>query len=435
LNGCGPGQNYDAATTRPQDAFQLLYEDEETGQKVSELFGELFDVDLIVNTRGGTRIPLYAGKRPALGPGETVHATSYIKKIVDLPKLEQQGDGMRSFAAVLLAVKVMPRAIILIDEPEAFLHPPQERRMGRMLSQEQPDDCQIIVATHSENIIQGLLSGNSDRVSIVRVVRTGAINRAKLLDNARVSELWSSPILRYSNVLSGLFHEGVIVTEADADCRFYDAIAQALPRRGQRLPDLFYTHAGGKDRMHVLITALRALDVPVRAIADVDMLTDERLLERTVSSLGGKWESIQKDWISTKKAIEERKNWFRAGDLKKRIDAILQPLGEDTVIEKKALREMMGLARQTSPWQEIKTNGLPGPLKGSAADAAKRLLIGLSAIGLYIVPVGEIEGFLKTIGGEGSRWVEQALGRDLASDPDLHAAREFVDSILKSFEP
>ena len=57
---------------------------------------------------------------------------------------------------------------------------------------------------------------------------------------------------------------------------------------------------------------------------------------------------------------------------------------------------------------------------------------GLSQLGLFIPPVGEIERFAKTIGGHGPAWVEGVLGRDLAKDPELQAARDFVSSILGS---
>jgi AAA domain, putative AbiEii toxin, Type IV TA system len=236
LARCGPGPAHRVGVERPNDAFQLLYEDPDLEAKVSKIFREVFGADLIINSRAGAEIPLHVGERPKLATGEKEHSKSYIEKIAQLPRLNQQGDGMRSFGALLLAVKVMPRDIILIDEPEAFLHPPQERRIGRLLAEEQPEACQIVVATHSEDIIQGVLSGDVGRVIIVRVTREGNLNHAKQLNNAEVVELWKSPILRYSNILSGLFHEAVVITEADADCRFYDSIASALPAREDRPP-------------------------------------------------------------------------------------------------------------------------------------------------------------------------------------------------------
>ena len=46
------------------------------------------------------------------------------------------------------------------------------------------------------------------------------------------------------------------------------------------------------------------------------------------------------------------------------------------------------------------------------------------------MPVGEMEGFCKSIGGHGPRWVQEVLeNRDLADDPELETARRFVHEI------
>lgn len=39
--------------------------------------------------------------------------------------LQEQGDGFRSFVGIVLSILLSKDKIILIDEPEAFLHPTQ----------------------------------------------------------------------------------------------------------------------------------------------------------------------------------------------------------------------------------------------------------------------------------------------------------------------
>ena len=54
-------------------------------------------------------------------------------------------------------------------------------------------------------------------------------------------------------------------------------------------------------------------------------------------------------------------------------------------------------------------------------------------MGLWIVPVGELEGFCKSVGGHGPRWVQQVIEeRDLANDPELGRARAFVREVWQS---
>jgi hypothetical protein len=207
-----------------------------------------------------------------------------------------------------------------------------------------------------------------------------------------------------------------------------------LPRGAneERMPDIFFTYSGGKDRMPTLIAALRRLDVPVRAIADVDALKDDVLLRKLVGELGGRWVAVEDDWKAVKTAVEERKNWYRAGDLRNEIEALLSALDQEAPVPRSTVKQIEKLAKQASPWDEIKRNGLPGPVIGEAAKRAVSLLSELSQIGIFIPPVGEIERFAKTFGGHGPAWVEVVLGRDLAKDPELQGARDFVGRIVGS---
>ena len=45
-------------------------------------------------------------------------------------ELDIQGDGFRSFVGVTLSILLCKDRIILLDEPEAFLHPAQARTLG-----------------------------------------------------------------------------------------------------------------------------------------------------------------------------------------------------------------------------------------------------------------------------------------------------------------
>ena len=70
-------------------------------------------------------------------------------------------------------------------------------------------------------------------------------------------------------------------------------------------------------------------------------------------------------------------------------------------------------------------------LKGYPTIACNNLFESFERLGLFIVPVGELEGFARSVGGHGPRWVNSVLIRDLANDPELEGAREFVKKVLK----
>jgi hypothetical protein len=48
----------------------------------------------------------------------------------------------------------------------------------------------MFIATHSADILRGVLDANSPAVKVVRIRRDGAANSVRLLDNARIGELW-----------------------------------------------------------------------------------------------------------------------------------------------------------------------------------------------------------------------------------------------------
>jgi predicted ATPase len=90
-------------------------------------------------------------------------------------RLDEQGDGIRSFVGISLALLILKRSLFLIDEPEAFLHPPQAFRIGAFIGEQAKQSRQIIIATHSVDVLRGILSRSQD-VDIVRIDRVGNRN-------------------------------------------------------------------------------------------------------------------------------------------------------------------------------------------------------------------------------------------------------------------
>ena len=267
LIAASPAKAIAITTQSPTHAIHYLQRDDSIETRLSKQFHRAFGADLIVHRNAGSEVPLYVGKRPVPAPGQDRVSRDYVLQLEKLPELKNQGDGMRSFAGVLLEASVGRESILLVDEPEAFLHPPQARQLGRMLVEEKSSDRQLFLATHSGDFLRGVLDSNSKCITVVRISRAGDANAIRRLDNNEVQTLWSDPLLRYSNVLDGLFHESVIVTESDSDARFYSAIMDALfssDDSGNARPDTMFTNGGGKSRLPLIVSALRRVGVPVR---------------------------------------------------------------------------------------------------------------------------------------------------------------------------
>jgi hypothetical protein len=329
----------------------------------------------------------------------------------------------------VISILASPALLQFLDEPEAFLHPPHARLMGQLIPQIKPIKRQIFIATHSGDLLRGLLDASAKNLRVIRIAREDEVNHANVLEVAQIEQLWADPILRFSNVLDGLFHESVVVTEADSDCRLYaamgGAIADQLPTR-----DLMFIAAGGKQRIPVVVRSLRSLGVHTRAIADFDVLREENDVSGIVAALGGDWSIIKKSWRIVKHAIEQKSPPLSIGQVREQITSKLDQLRGPDLPEQDST-EIREIPKRTSPWQAAKLAGIAAVPSGDASGALNDLIQELQAVGLFLVPCGEIERFVPSIGLHGPAFVAKALERDLPVDPELKALREFIASILR----
>lgn len=231
--------------------------------------------------------------------------SDYQIAINELPTLTSQGDGMRSLLGILIPLVTATYPIFIIDEPEAFLHPPQAFALGQELGRISAErKVQVILATHDRNLLAGLLNSTAP-LSVVRLVRSEDATVAYQLKSKDLKAIWDDPVLKYSNVLDGLFHKLVVLAENERDCRFYEAaldvrsVAEGTPEASSlSLPatDVLFVPTSGTSGMPKAAKALGALKVPVIACPDIDVLDNENVLKRIVEALGCSWDGMHDDW-------------------------------------------------------------------------------------------------------------------------------------------
>jgi hypothetical protein len=429
-----PPNNIAIVQDAPVHPIHYLQRDDQLELDLSKQFRLAFGEDLIVHRNAGNTVPVHVGLRPKPKRGEDRVSLSYNQKVEQLPQLQTQGDGMKSFAGVLLSTSVGRHTTLLIDEPEAFLHPPQARHLGRMVVSEKPSGRQLFIATHSGDVVRGILDSDKSGVRVIRLRRSKDVNVARELDSERIAELWSDPLLRYSNILDGLFHEKVVLCESDADCRFYAAVMDVLHESTgtlERKRDCMFTHCGGKARLPLVIRSLKEVDVPLAVVTDFDVLSEEYPLRAIVEASRGVWSEFSQDWRAVKRSVDGKKPELTTSDVKTEIDKILSAIS-DTAFPLAARKQIEKLLRRTSPWSIAKSLGKAYVPNGQPSQACNRLLTALKAIGVFVVPVGELECFAKTVDLHGPSWVNGVLKKNLRDDAELQEAREFVSEIVSS---
>ena len=415
--------------------IHMLYSNDQLEHKISKYFQRAFGEALIVYRAGGNQLPLFVGERLAPKPGEDRISDSYLERLRTSAKpLRDQGDGMRSFASVILHLLApITPSILLLDEPEAFLHPPQARLLGEIIAKEKSPRAQLFVATHSSDVLQGLINVAPDHLRVLRIQRDGDVNRVKELDKGLVKTISTDPLMKYSAVMSGVFHERVIICESDADCMFYNALLDLPQIHGHRQPDVLFVHANGKHRMAALAMALVALDVPVDIVADIDVLNDDTILLRIIDALGGDRERVKPVALAVKRAIENHRPQLSVDEVKKGIKDVLEEAPSEPDSMKELRSGIDAVFGKVSPWDAIKNAGEAALPAGQATQQFHDLQALCKQFGLWIVPVGELEGFCKSIGGHGPSWVQQVIEqRKLSNDPEFENARQFMREIWTS---
>lgn len=373
------------------------------------------------------------GETPPFEHDSGVPAAGYLTALRALPLLEQQGDGMRSYMGLLLHILGGAHQITLIDEPEAFLHPPQARLLGRTLANRSVGRQQVFLATHSVDVVQGVLDASAP-TTLVRLTRDGLVNNAAVLDAAQVKQLWSDPLLRYSNLLDGLFHDAVVLCESDADCRYYGSVFDALypeepADNGTRKPQLLFSHCGGKARMPAVVESLTAISIPVVAVADFDVLNDAALIEKLVVALRRDFEPMRENLKLLSAALEnEGKPVSKLGmqeAVQNQFDQVATP-----TMAKKDVERLRSVLRVDSGWDKAKRAGVGAVPQGAANKACTELLEQLQAVGLLVVPVGELERFVPAVSGHGPSWVTEVHRQSLHEDPENEPPRKFVRAMV-----
>ena len=408
--------------TRPID---MVYIDDVLELRLSSWFQRAFDKELTLDRGRGGGLPFVVGKVPKREGDEDRTSTSYLARLrAACTDLDRNGDGMRAFGGVILHLFApsIP-SVLLLDEPEAFLHPPQARLLGELIARERRPDSQLFLATHSADVLEGLLSAAPKNLRIIRLERAGDVNRARKLDSDETARIAADPLLRFSSVLSGLFHRRVILCESDADCLFYKTLLHTRAVSRDQHPDVHFVHGGGKDRLPALARVLRNLGVRVDVIADMDALDREEFVQSLVEAVGGDWPAIQADVKRLHKAIENNAP-PKLEDVKDQLRSVLDREFCSVGELKKSIDDVL---RSSSPWRRLKISGRaaipPGqPMKQfNSVDAAFRTW------GLWLVPVGELERFCRTVGGKGPPWVQAVLEEhDPETSPELESAREFL---------
>lgn len=431
LTICNPPQNIRRDSNKVHPIHYAAF-DSKYRKWLSESFKKAFGTEITPNTLYGSQIPLCIGEPVQLNgeyEDEQTRQEEYAKILDTYKHVQNQGDGIKSFTGILLYLMLDYHRTYLIDEPESFLHPPQARIMGQIIGKTLTDHQQAFISTHSEEIIKGLLETCPERIKIVRITRDEDTNKFSILNNSEFSQVWNDPLLKYSNIMASLFHKSVVLCESDSDCKMYSIIEHYIKQKEGKYSETLFVHCGGKHRMARIVSALRSLDIEVKLIADIDVLNDETVFKEIVKSYGIDYEIIHTDYNNIVANLHSSKEKVNRDTAKAIINQVFAG-SNSTYLSSKEIKDIREAISLISKWDGLKKSGVNAIPSGDATTSFKKIDQLLREKGIYIVPVGELECFIKEVGGHGPEWANAVLERYPNLDDEVYKTiTEFIGSI------
>ena len=166
----------------------------------------------------------------------------------------------------------LSRTLLLIDSPELFLHPQAVELVRVAFKNLSNEGYQVVFATHSAQMVTSedvstslLIRKNKERGTFMRRRMEDAVHSVITDAQAQLQMLFS---LSNSNEL--LFADYVLLTEGKTEWRVLPTLFEKMTGLSFALIRCALVHQGGVSNTRKSMQVLSAMDLPVRAIVDLD---------------------------------------------------------------------------------------------------------------------------------------------------------------------
>lgn len=261
----------------PSSSFQVLFRDDAKRHEVRRIVFDAFGRHFVLDPTNLGQLRIRLSNRAPVNDMEErgIHADA-VNFHSAAQLIDEASDGVKAFTGIVTEVMAGDPNVLLIDEPEAFLHPSLASKLAQEVARAAlSSDKRVFVSTHSPQFVMGCIQSGAP-VNIIRLTYRGGVATARVLPSNEILELMRHPLLRSTGLLSGLFYEFVVITESDADRAFYQEINERLlqfkPEWG--IPNCLFLNAQNKQTVQTLLKPLRKLGIPAVGIVDIDVLKE-----------------------------------------------------------------------------------------------------------------------------------------------------------------
>ncbi|MEL7662972.1 MAG: AAA family ATPase [Methanosarcina mazei] len=348
---------------------------EETLKTATEKCREIFDehereLDRITKT-----IIAHNGLKFAMLPSDSKNVYKKLDILIDdgiETELDFKGSGIQSVVIIslfkLYSDLKAGNALLLIEEPESFLHPQANRHMAKILHEFcTEDNIQLIVATHSPNYLQ---SSNIKDIILLdkQEYKTKATQIDKVSDETKLKRE-----LNVSN-LELFFADKVILVEGETEKILLPAIAKQINERNDfDKKNYSIIEVGSKANLDIFIELLNKFNIPWVSLLDKDVLNQEskRIITKLNQnfSYGINTSSVDEAYLINKFkengiyifSYGEIENYYHKEWLYKILDNLILDLNTDPETKKEIkfkMNDFVNISDKNNMYKEILSKNL-----------------------------------------------------------------------------
>lgn len=273
----------DSPLRNPQNMpLSLLYRKPGIFEEFRTLFEEVFDEQPVLDYSEQGQVRICVGKADTDPPEHPRELREFIQTNEFVP-LDETGDGFISFGGVIGSLLISQGQLMLLDEPSAFLHPAQARRLGEWIAEKGTSHAeQIVLTTHNANFLNGILDATTD-VTIYRLNRGPQTTSFNKVSQEIAQQIVNEPILRSQRVLEAAFRQGAIICEGSSDRATYETVARVVHDE----TNIQVIDSIGKGKMSSIASVVSQANIPVAAVVDLDVFKNVSELNGILRAAGG----------------------------------------------------------------------------------------------------------------------------------------------------
>lgn len=417
----------------PSNELQALHMNSHAKTMLADEARTVFGKALWVDITRGNKLCLRVSDTPEMPSSDDRLEPERMRKF---RLIEDEGDGFKSYIAICLTLLLGQRPVILIDEPEMCLHPPQAYSLGRFIGRHGVSiDRATFVSTHSSHILRGIFE-ETEKLEVIRLSRVGSQFTGRRVSSHTLKVSIEKPSTKSESILDGLFAEAITVVESEGDRLVYGTTWDKIAKDFQH--DIHFVSVGGLGGIADPCVLYKGLKIPVCVAADLDVIRELGTFGQILRAVAPA-DQAQELLDASRRIIEGVKALGPIYDEAMTREYLLKILDEpfnfNEGTQLKGIRKRLAeLCAGLSETARLK-RGMESLRDSPVYHDLVKFLNDCRSVGIFLVPVGELEDWVHDLVMDGpsktkkAEWANHAANRIRTADPRGNDIWDYIRKI------